>query len=159
VGIAIEAIQSATHPHCFLGHTKHGQSAIFVTTGNPDCHVILRGGRKAPNYTADSIDQVCTQLQKAKLAPRVMVDCSHANSNKDYTKQLFVSRDVIKQIADGEQRIMGVMIESNLVGGAQKLDTGQPLTYGQSITDGCVAWEETREVLGELAGSVRLARR
>src|SRR5271157_63743 len=125
VRIAIEAIQSATHSHCFLGHTKHGQSAIFVTTGNPDCHVILRGGRNAANYTADSIDQVCSLLQEAKLAPRVMVDCSHANSNRDYTKQPFVCRDVIKQIADGDHRITGVMIESNLVGGAQTLVAGQ----------------------------------
>jgi|SRR5271167_720488 len=159
VRIAIEAIQSATHSHCFLGHTKHGQSAIFVTTGNPDCHVILRGGRKAANYTADSIDQVCSLLQEAKLAPRVMVDCSHANSNRDYTTQPFVCRDVIKQIADGEHRIIGVMLESNLVGGAQTLVAGQPLTYGQSITDGCIAWDETLELLEELAESVRSARR
>ncbi len=159
VGIAIEAIESAAHPHCFLGHTKHGQSAIFVTTGNPDCHVILRGGRKAANYTANCIDQVCTQLQEAKLAPRVMVDCSHANSSKDHTKQPLVCRDVIKQIEDGDQRIMGAMIESNLVEGAQKLVTGQPLTYGRSITDSCIAWEETRELLEELAEGVRSARR
>ncbi len=159
VRIAIEAIQSATHPHCFLGHTKHGQSAIFVTTGNPDCHVILRGGRKAPNYTADSIDQVCTQLQEAKLAPRVMVDCSHANSNKDYPKQRSVCRNVMKQVEHGERRIIGVMIESNLVAGAQGLVGGQPLTYGQSITDGCIAWEETRGLLEELAEKVRSARR
>jgi len=159
VRIAIEAIQSATHSHCFLGHTKHGQSAIFVTTGNPDCHLILRGGRKAANYTADSIHQVCTLLQETKLAPRVMVDCSHANSNRDYTKQQVVCRDVSKQIADGDQRIIGVMIESNLVGGAQMLVAGQPLTYGQSITDGCIAWKETLELLEELAESVRSARR
>ncbi|MBZ5667096.1 MAG: 3-deoxy-7-phosphoheptulonate synthase [Acidobacteriia bacterium] len=159
VAVAIEAIQSAAHPHCFLGHTKHGQSAIFVTTGNPDCHVILRGGRRATNYAANSIDEVCTQLQEAKLAPRVMVDCSHANSTRDYTKQPSVCRDVIKQIADGEQRIIGVMIESNLVGGAQKLVAGQPLNYGQSITDGCIPWEETLELLEELAESVRSARR
>jgi 3-deoxy-7-phosphoheptulonate synthase len=158
VGVAIEAIQSAAHPHSFLGHTKHGQSAIFATTGNPDCHVILRGGRKTTDYTADSIDRVCAQLREANLAPRVMVDCSHANSNKDYTKQPSVCRNVIAQIAGGDQRIIGVMIESNLVGGAQKLVVGQPLTYGQSITDGCIAWEETLELLGELAASVRPAR-
>ncbi|HEV2022779.1 MAG TPA: 3-deoxy-7-phosphoheptulonate synthase [Terriglobales bacterium] len=157
VAVAIEAIQSAARPHCFLGHTKHGQSAIFVTTGNPDCHVILRGGGKAANYTADSIDRVCAQLGEANLAPRVMVDCSHANSNKDYTKQPSVCRDVIMQIAGGDRRIIGVMIESNLVGGAQKLVVGRPLTYGQSITDGCIAWEETLELLKELAESVRSA--
>ncbi len=159
VRIAIEAIQSAIHPHCFLGHTKHGQSAIFVTTGNPDCHVILRGGRQATNYAADSVDQVCTQLKEAKLAPRVMVDCSHANSNKDYTKQRSVCRNVMKQVEHGERRIIGVMIESNLVAGAQRLVAGQPLAYGQSITDPCIAWDETFELLQELADTVRAARR
>lgn len=159
VRIPIEAIQSATHPHCFLGHTKHGQSAIFVTTGNPDCHVILRGGRQATNYAADAVDQVCTQLEDAKLAPRVMIDCSHANSNKDYTKQPSVCRDVMKQVEHGERRIIGVMIESNLVAGAQRLVTGQPLAYGQSITDPCIAWDETFELLQEIADTVRAARR
>jgi 3-deoxy-7-phosphoheptulonate synthase len=158
VAVAIEAIQSATHPHCFLGHTKQGQSAIFVTTGNPDCHVILRGGRNTTNYTADSIDQVCRQLQEAKLAPRLMVDCSHANSNGDYTKQKSVCREVIKQIANGDQRIIGVMIESSLVAGAQRLVAGQPLTYGQSITDGCIGWETSVEVLHRLADAVRVRR-
>jgi len=159
VRIAVEAIQSATHPHCFLGHTKHGQSAIFVTTGNPDCHVILRGGREGANYGADSVDRVCAQLEAAKLAPRVMIDCSHANSNKDYTKQPFVCREVMKQVEEGKRHIIGVMIESNLVGGAQRLVTGQSLTYGQSITDGCIGWEETLELLEELAESVQSARR
>jgi 3-deoxy-7-phosphoheptulonate synthase len=158
VQVAIEAMLSAAHPHTFLGHTKHGQSAIFVTTGNPDCHVILRGGRKTVNYTADSVAQVCKQLEDAGLRPQVMIDCSHANSNKDYTRQPLVCRDVVAQIADGDRRIIGVMLESNLVAGAQKLVPGQSLVYGQSITDACIAWDETLPLLRELAAAVRSAR-
>ena len=158
VQVAIEAMLSAAHPHTFLGHTKHGQSAIFVTTGNPDCHVILRGGRKTVNYTADSVAQVCKQLEDAGLRPQVMIDCSHANSNKDYTRQALVCRDVAAQIANGDRRIIGVMLESNLVAGAQKLVPGQSLVYGQSITDACIAWDETLPLLRELAAAVRSAR-
>jgi 3-deoxy-7-phosphoheptulonate synthase len=158
VQVAIEAMLSAAHPHTFLGHTKHGQSAIFVTTGNPDCHVILRGGRKTVNYTADSVAQVCKQLEDAGLRPQVMIDCSHANSNKDYTRQPLVCRDVAAQIANGDRRIIGVMLESNLVAGAQKLVPGQSLVYGQSITDACIAWDETLPLLRELAAAVRSAR-
>src|SRR5438132_1230994 len=119
VQIAIEAVQSAAHPHTFLGHTKHGQSAIFVTKGNPDCHVILRGGRRTVNYDAASIDEACTLLEKGGLPPRVLIDCSHANSNKDHTRQPAVCHDVAAQIAAGDPRILGVMIESNLVAGTQ----------------------------------------
>jgi 3-deoxy-7-phosphoheptulonate synthase len=158
VQIAIEAVLSAAHPHTFLGHTKHGQSAIFVTTGNQDCHVILRGGRKTVNYTADAVAHVCDQLQKAGLPPRVMIDCSHANSNKDHTRQPAVCRDVAGQIAEGNRNIIGVMLESNLVAGAQKLVPGKPLVYGQSITDACMAWDETLELLGGLARAVRSGR-
>jgi len=158
VQVAIEAMLSAAHPHTFLGHTKHGQSAIFVTTGNSDCHVILRGGRKTVNYTADSVAQVCKQLEDAGLRPQVMIDCSHANSNKDYTRQPLVCRDVAAQIASGDRRIIGVMLESNLVAGAQKLVPGQSLVYGQSITDACIAWDETLPLLRELAAAVRSAR-
>jgi len=158
VQIAIEAVLSAAHPHTFLGHTKHGQSAIFVTTGNLDCHVILRGGRNTVNYTADAVSRVCDQLQEAGLPPRVMIDCSHANSNKDHTRQPAVCRDVAGQIAAGNRNIMGVMLESNLVAGAQKLVPGQPLVYGQSITDACMGWDETRELLGDLARAVRAGR-
>ncbi len=158
VQVAIEAMLSAAHPHTFLGHTKHGQSAIFVTTGNPDCHVILRGGRKTVNYTADSVAQVCKQLEDAGPRPQVMIDCSHANSNKDYTRQPLVCRDVAAQIAKGDRRIIGAMLESNLVAGAQKLVPGQSLVYGQSITDACIAWDETLPLLRELAASVRSAR-
>src|SRR5271166_732206 len=158
VQIAIEAVLSAAHPHTFLGHTKHGQSAIFVTTGNQDCHVILRGGRTTVNYTAAAVARVSRELQEAGLPPRVMIDCSHANSNKDHTRQPAVCRDVAGQIAAGNSNIMGVMLESNLVAGAQKLVPGQPLVYGQSITDACMGWDETRELLGRLARAVRSGR-
>jgi 3-deoxy-7-phosphoheptulonate synthase len=156
--VAVEAVLSAAQPHTFLGHTKQGQSAIFVTTGNADCHVILRGGRKTVNYTADSVGQVCQQLEAAGLAPRVMIDCSHANSNKDYTKQAAVCRDVAQQIDNGSRQIFGVMLESNLVAGAQKFTPGRPLVYGQSITDACTGWDETLVLLRELAAAVRSRR-
>src|SRR5271154_5264909 len=143
VQVAIQAVLSAAQPHTFLGHTKHGQSAIFVTSGNPDCHVILRGGSKTVNYTAESVAQACEQLEKAGLAPHVMIDCSHANSNKDHTRQGIVCRDIAGQIANGNRHIIGAMIESNLVAGAQKLVPEKPLVYGQSITDACIGWEET----------------
>jgi 3-deoxy-7-phosphoheptulonate synthase len=158
VQIAIEAILSAAQPHTFLGHTKHGQSAIFVTTGNSDCHIILRGGRKEVNYRAESVAQVSKELEAAALPARLMIDCSHANSGKDYKRQPIVCRDVAGQIAKGEGRILGVMIESNLVEGAQKLIPGQPLVYGQSITDACLGWDETRTLLAELAAAVRSGR-
>ena len=158
VQIAIEAVLSAAHPHTFLGHTKSGQSAIFVTTGNPDCHVILRGGRNSVNYDAASVAKVAEQLRQAGLNQRIMVDCSHANSNKDYHRQPLVCRDVAGQIREGNRNIMGVMLESNLVAGAQKLVSGSPLTYGQSITDACIGWDETYQLLSELAAAVRSGR-
>src|SRR6202522_2792674 len=157
VQIAIEAILSAGHAHNFLGHTKQGQSAIFVTGGNPDCHIILRGGRETVNYDAASVEQTCQQMEKAGVRPQVMIDCSHANSNKDYRRQTAVCSNVAEQIAKGDRRIMGVMLESNLVAGAQKLESGRKLTYGQSITDACIGWDETRDALDELAGVVRSA--
>lgn len=155
VQIAVEAVQAAGHAHTFLGHTKNGQSAIFFTTGNPHCHVILRGGRKTTNYDAASIEQACLILEKGGLPRRVMVDCSHANSNKDHKRQPEVCRDVAKQIAGGSREIFGVMLESNLIEGAQKLSKGKALTYGQSITDACINWKTTEELLGELASAVR----
>jgi 3-deoxy-7-phosphoheptulonate synthase len=158
VQIAIEAVQSAAHPHTFLGHTKYGQSAIFVTTGNADCHVILRGGRKTVNYDAASVSQACAMLDNAGLAPRVMIDCSHANSNKDYTRQPAVCRDVIEQIRSGAAGILGVMLESNLIAGSQKMLPGKPLVYGQSITDACIGWDETLVLLRELAQAVHSGR-
>jgi 3-deoxy-7-phosphoheptulonate synthase len=151
IQIAVEALLSAAHPHTFLGHTKHGQSAIFVTTGNPDCHIILRGGRKMVNYTADAVSDACAQLVRAGLPPRIMIDCSHANSGKDYTRQAGVCRDIAEQLGEGNTNIIGVMLESNLVEGAQKLVPGEPLVYGQSITDACIGWDETLMLLRELA--------
>ena len=159
IQVAIDAIQSAAHSHTFLGHTSHGQSAIFVTTGNPDCHIILRGGRKMVNYTAESVVQTTAQMEKAGLEPRIMIDFSHANSNKDYTRQALVCHDVAGQIAGGDRNIIGVMIESNLVAGAQKLVPGQPLVYGQSITDACIDWAETNTLLAELAACVKARNR
>jgi 3-deoxy-7-phosphoheptulonate synthase len=129
-----------------------------LTTGNPDCHVILRGGRKTVNYTADSVARVCRELEDAGLLPHVMIDCSHANSNRDYTRQAFVCRDVAEQIAKGDQRIIGAMLESNLVAGAQKLVVGLSLVCGHSITDACIGWDETLPLLRELAAAVRSAR-
>jgi 3-deoxy-7-phosphoheptulonate synthase len=158
VQIAIEAVRSAAHPHTFLGHSKHGQSAIFVTLGNPDCHVILRGGRTSTNCNSASVAHACAPLENAGLLPLVMIDCSHANSGKDQTKQPLVCHDVIGLITTGDRRIMGVMLESNLVAGAQKLSKGKPLVYGQSITDACIGWDETLELLRELAAAVRSTR-
>lgn len=161
VGVAIEAVLSAARPHTFLGHTKYGQSAIFATTGNPECHVILRGGKGTVNYDAASVSKVCAQLKQAGLAERVMIDCSHANSHKDHTRQASVCRDVAAQISEGDHRILGVMLESNLIAGAQKLIPRKPLqlVYGQSITDACIGWQETQVLLGELAAAVRAGRK
>jgi 3-deoxy-7-phosphoheptulonate synthase len=158
VQIAIEAIVSAGHPHTFLGHSKTGQSAILFTAGNPDCHIILRGGRQTTNYDAAAVAQTAEQMEKAGVAPRIMIDCSHANSNKDHTRQGLVCRNVAAQVAAGDRRIVGVMLESNLVAGAQTLVPGKPLVYGQSITDACIDWNETHGLLTELAAAVRSAR-
>jgi 3-deoxy-7-phosphoheptulonate synthase len=158
VQIAIDAILSASGEHTFLGGTKNGQTAIFATTGNPDCHIILRGGRNQTNFDAASVEATSEQLEKANLPARIMIDCSHANSSKDYTRQGAVARDIAGQITAGDRRIIGVMIESNLVAGAQKLVEGQPLVYGQSITDACIDFTETRTLLAELAAAVRARR-
>jgi 3-deoxy-7-phosphoheptulonate synthase len=158
VQIAVEAIVSAAHPHTFLGHSKNGQSAILFTAGNPDCHIILRGGRQTTNYDAASVAQTAEQMEKAGVPPRIMVDCSHANSNKDHTRQGHVCRNVAAQVAAGDRRIFGVMLESNLVAGAQTFVPGKPLVYGQSITDACIDWGETHALLTELAAAVRSGR-
>jgi 3-deoxy-7-phosphoheptulonate synthase len=158
VQVAVDAVLSASYSHTFLGHTHHGQSAIFVTTGNPDCHIILRGGTKSVNYTADCVATAGKLLEAAGLQPRIMIDFSHANSGKDYRRQAVVCRDVAAQVAAGNRSIMGAMIESNLAAGAQKLVPGQPLVYGQSITDGCIDWPETGTLLAELAAAVRARR-
>jgi 3-deoxy-7-phosphoheptulonate synthase len=155
--IAIDAVQAAAHPHHFLAVTKDGKSAIAATSGNADCHVILRGG-KTPNYDAGSVGAVCDQLAAAGLAPRVMVDASHGNSSKKPENQPLVAADIGAQIAGGSTRIAGVMIESHLKAGRQDLVPGKPLEYGQSITDGCIDWESSVRVLQALADAV-VARR
>jgi 3-deoxy-7-phosphoheptulonate synthase len=155
--IAVDAIRTSQHPHHFLSVTKEGHSAIVSTMGNEDCHVILRGG-KQPNYDAASVDAACKELAAAGLAQRVMIDLSHSNSQKNYTRQIEVGREVAGQITRGESRIMGVMIESNLKAGRQDLVQGKPLVYGQSITDACIGWEESLPLLEELAAAVRARR-
>lgn len=159
IQIAVEAIISANHPHTFLGTSDTGQSAILFTSGNPECHIILRGGGKVTNYDAASVASTAEQMTKAGIQPRIMIDCSHANSGKDFRRQGAVCRNVQEQIADGDSRIMGVMIESNLVEGAQSLINGKPHVYGQSITDACIGWPETETLLGELAESVAKRRK
>lgn len=157
VRIAIDAIRSSSRPHRFLSYTKAGRSAIFATRGNEDTHIILRGGRE-PNYDKTAVDDASQQLRKAGLPERVMIDFSHANSAKDPRLQIAVAEDVAHQIAAGDRRIIGAMIESHLVGGRQDVVPGQPLVYGQSITDACLAWEETVPVLETLARAVRKRR-
>lgn len=151
--IAVDAVVSAAHPHHFLGVTREGRTAIVATAGNPDCHVILRGGSR-PNYDAASINDAVGLLKKAGLRPHVIVDCSHANSAKDHQRQVEVGRDLAQQLAAGSRAVMGVMLESHLVAGRQNLIPGQPLTYGQSITDACMGWEDNARLLQELAAAV-----
>lgn len=158
VKIAIDAVQAAAHPHHFLAVTKQGRSAIATTAGNSDCHVILRGG-KTPNYDAASIDSVCTGIVAAGLASRVMVDVSHGNSAKLPENQPRVAAEIARQIEAGEQRIAGVMIESHLVAGRQDLVAGRSLVYGQSITDGCIDWATSVDLLENLARAVEKRRR
>ena len=151
--IAFEAIKAASQPHHFLSVTKGGISAIVSTNGNEDCHVILRGGRQ-PNFDAASVDAACNEAAEAALACRLMIDASHGNSRKNHQNQPGVVEDVAGQIAGGDHRIFGLMIESHLVAGRQDLKPGEPLTYGQSITDACVGWEDTVPMLEQLAQAV-----
>jgi 3-deoxy-7-phosphoheptulonate synthase len=155
--IAIDAVHAASRPHVFMSLTKQGHSAIFSTTGNNDCHIILRGGKK-PNYDAENIQHAAEQLEKNGLKSQLMVDCSHANSNKDYLRQIDVCRDVATQVSNGEKRIIGVMLESHLIEGRQDVVAGQKLTYGQSITNACISWESTDTLLRELAKAVQKRR-
>lgn len=157
VKIALDAVQSAAHPHHFLAVTKTGRSAIAATTGNEDCHIILRGGT-APNYDAASVDAACRAAEAAGLRGSVMIDTSHANSAKKPENQPLVAADIAGQIAGGEQRILGLLIESNLIAGRQDLDA-KPLKYGQSVTDGCIDWATSVEVLYGLADAVSGRRR
>src|SRR5690606_24308102 len=153
VKIAIDAIQAASHPHHFPAVTKQGRTAIAATSGNPDCHVILRGG-KTPNYDAASVDGVCAQLKNAKVAERLMIDVSHGNSSKRPENQPIVAADIAQRIAQGESRITGLMVESHLQAGRQDLQPGRKLVYGKSITDGCIDWETSVTLLESLAQAV-----
>ncbi|MBT3548660.1 MAG: 3-deoxy-7-phosphoheptulonate synthase [Gammaproteobacteria bacterium] len=146
IQIAIDAIKAASKAHNFLSVTKEGKSAIFSTRGNKDCHIILRGGKKV-NYQKPDIKDVCDSLVDNKLSKNIMIDASHANSQKDHTKQRLVIEDISNQIIEGNDSICGVMIESNLVEGRQDIGTMSDLVYGQSITDACVGWNETEELI------------
>jgi 3-deoxy-7-phosphoheptulonate synthase len=175
VQIAIDAVRAAAFPHRFLGVTEQGLAAIVSTAGNDECHIILRGGARGPNYDKTNVAQVIAQLASAGVAQRVMIDASHGNSERDHRRQLDVARDVASQIAEGQRGIVGVMIESFLVEGRQELprlpeSTGEGalhgaadrardrLTFGQSVTDACIGWDDTEKVLAELAEAVRARR-
>ncbi|HWL85773.1 MAG TPA: 3-deoxy-7-phosphoheptulonate synthase [Polyangiaceae bacterium] len=169
VQIAIDAVGAARSPHQFLSVTKQGLAAIVVTKGNESCHIILRGGKKAPNFDQESVQRAAARLEQAKLRPHLMIDCSHGNSGKDPDRQPAVAADIGAQVARGNRNIVGVMLESHLVGGRQDVPQrgsatsaagAQPagLTYGQSITDACLGWEQTVDVLHALAEMVRARR-
>ncbi len=162
IRIATDAIQAAARPHHFLSVHKNGQVAIVETTGNPDCHLILRGG-KEPNYDAAHVEAACKDLAAAKLPATLMVDCSHANSSKQHDKQIEVARDIAAQLASGSRSVFGVMVESHLNAGAQKFSPGKDdpakLAYGQSITDACIGWDDTVTVLDALSQAIKARRR
>ncbi|MFN3630566.1 MAG: 3-deoxy-7-phosphoheptulonate synthase AroG [Casimicrobiaceae bacterium] len=157
IRIAVDAIKAAAAPHFFLSVTKGGHSAIVSTNGNEDCHLILRGG-KTTNYDAASVETAAQELAKAGLPARIMIDFSHANSSKQHRKQVEVCADVARQIAGGDNRIFGVMIESHINEGRQDLIPGKPLAYGVSITDACIDWATTEGLLRELASAVTARR-
>lgn len=157
VKIAVDAVQAASQPHHFMAVTKDGRAAIAATQGNADCHVILRGGRQ-PNYDAASVDAACAAIAKAGLAARVMIDASHANSEKKPENQPRVIDNIAAQVEAGESRILGVMVESHLLAGRQDLVPGKPLVYGQSVTDGCIDWDSSLQVLERLDQAVRRRR-
>jgi 3-deoxy-7-phosphoheptulonate synthase len=158
VQVAIDGIRSSAHPHHFLSVTKQGVAAIVATNGNPDCHLILRGGSSGPNFDQASIARAVEQLRASGLPARVMVDCSHANSDKDHERQPDVVRAVAEQVKSGSRAIFGAMLESFLVDGRQDHDKGHPLTYGQSITDRCMSWQRTEPLFPVLADAVRARR-
>ncbi|MGE0387636.1 MAG: 3-deoxy-7-phosphoheptulonate synthase [Gammaproteobacteria bacterium] len=158
IQIAVDAIRAAANRHHFLGVTKSGHTAIVETAGNPDCHLILRGGNNGPNYSPEHIEEAAGMLRAAGLPARIIVDCSHANSGKSHERQSDVGREVAAQIARGDRRIVGVMLESFIASGRQDLKPGKALAYGQSITDACMGWEETEAVLAGF-GAAAAARR
>ncbi|HVW26297.1 MAG TPA: 3-deoxy-7-phosphoheptulonate synthase [Polyangiaceae bacterium] len=155
VQLAVDAVVSAAHPHRFLGVTEQGLAAIVQTTGNPDCHVILRGGTSGPNFDEPSVTKAAELLRKAGLRPSVLVDCSHGNSNKDFRKQPEVAHEIARQVSGGSDAVFGVMIESFLREGRQDLTDPTNLVYGQSVTDACLGWDATLPILVELATAVR----
>ena len=157
VKVAVDAIVAAAAPHAFMGMTKMGQAAIFETRGNRDCHVILRGGRQ-PNYGPEHVEAACAALRAADLREQVMIDVSHANSEKRYLRQIEIAAELAGRIAAGERRITGIMIESHLEEGRQDLRPGQPPRHGVSITDACIGWAQTEPVLKSLAQAVRARR-
>ncbi len=157
VNIAIDAVKAAARPHHFLSVSKVGNAAIVSTLGNEDCHLILRGGA-VPNYDAASVAQVGERMSREGLGARLMIDASHANSNKQHERQIPVCANIAERIARGDDRIIGVMVESHLVAGQQSLETGKALRYGQSVTDACIGWEESVSVLDNLAAAVRQRR-
>jgi 3-deoxy-7-phosphoheptulonate synthase len=158
IKIAVDAVMSSARPHHFLGVTEQGLAGVVSTKGNPECHVILRGGASGPNFDGATVQSTAAALEKAGLRRGLMVDCSHGNSSKDYRKQPAVAHAIAEQISAGERAIIGVMLESNLVEGNQEHSVGKKLTYGQSITDACISWEATLPVLEDLARAVRTRR-
>jgi 3-deoxy-7-phosphoheptulonate synthase len=158
VQIAIDAIRSSANPHHFLSVTKQGGAAIVATRGNPECHAILRGGTDGPNFESAAVDEVCGALESAGLVPRVMIDCSHANSGKDHERQPDVVANVAGQIESGSRKISGVMLESFLVDGNQNHEKTRELVYGQSITDKCMSWERTVPCFATLSDAVQKRR-
>ncbi|MGE4243620.1 3-deoxy-7-phosphoheptulonate synthase [Ramlibacter sp.] len=155
VQMAADALVASRASHAFMGVTKMGVAAVFETAGNEDCHVILRGGARGPNYQAPEIEAACAALRKSGVVERVMVDCSHGNSQKDFARQVSVAEDIAAQIEGCERRILGVMIESHLREGKQALEPGKPLQHGISITDACLGWEATEAVMRRLARAIR----
>jgi 3-deoxy-7-phosphoheptulonate synthase len=158
IQIAIDAVRAASHPHHFLGVTEQGLAGIVSTRGNPDCHIILRGGAGGPNHDAASVRKALALLCETGERPRLLIDASHGNSGKDYRRQPSVAGEIAAQVAQGERGIVGAMIESFLVEGRQELEDRGQLVYGQSITDACLGWEATVPVLQELAAAVRARR-
>jgi 3-deoxy-7-phosphoheptulonate synthase len=158
IQIAIDAVRAAAHPHRFLGVTEQGLAGIVATRGNPDCHIILRGGASGPNHDAASVRKALASLRESRLAPRLLIDASHGNSGKDYLRQPAVAKEIAAQVAEGERGIVGVMIESFIADGRQDLNDPKKLVYGQSITDACIGWDRTLPVLRELAAAVRARR-
>jgi 3-deoxy-7-phosphoheptulonate synthase len=154
VQVAVDAVGSSASPHHFLSVTKQGLAAIVSTRGNPHCHIILRGGTTGPNYAEQHVKEATARLEKAGLKPVVMVDCSHANSGKDHARQPLVAREVARQIEGGSRVVFGIMLESFIAEGRQEVRPGAPLTYGQSITDACLGWDQTTPLLAELAQAV-----